>query len=330
MVTTSDICDPNFQEPIWDYDGDNGPDNWDELSRDYRKCGLGQKQSPINIDTQNVVRTKWYGPLRFEYNSFPDLILKNTGREIEITFSDDSNKLVIAKQEYELKEVHFHALSEHTVDHCHYPVEIHLVHERVRNSFTKRVVVAVFINPGKPNSFLNLITSNLLNPIEIGCERNVENTNEDSVKKLLPRSKDFYHYSGSLTTPPCTENVHWIVFKEPLEASELQISQLSSVFPFFNTRPIQLINNRLVKLIVNNKHSGDNKAMTIKTSYLHQVEAGESIIVIQAGQPIAEIRPIALPVKRPRPFGLCAGEFVVPDDFDAPLPEDILNAFEGR
>lgn len=65
-------------------------------------------------------------------------------------------------------------------------------------------------------------------------------------------------------------------------------------------------------------------------AYLHQVEAGESIIVIQAGQPIAEIRPIAPSVKRPRPFGLCAGEFVVPDDFDAPLPEDILNAFEGR
>jgi prevent-host-death family protein len=66
------------------------------------------------------------------------------------------------------------------------------------------------------------------------------------------------------------------------------------------------------------------------TSYLHQVEAGESIVVMQAGQPIAEIRPISPTVKQPRPFGLCAGEFTVPDDFDAPLPEDILSAFEGK
>ncbi len=257
MVTTPDICDPNFPEPIWDYDGDNGPDNWDELSRDYRKCGLGQKQSPINIDTQNVVGTKWYGALRFRYGS-PDLILKNTGREIEITFSDASNKLVIANQEYELKEVHFHTPSEHTVDFQTYPVEIHLVHEQVRNSFTKRVVVGLFINPGKANSFLNLITSNLIN--QIGCQRNVDNKDEVSVDNLLPKTRDFYYYSGSLTTPPCTENVHWIVFKEPVEASALQISQLSSVFPFFNTRPIQRSNNRLVKLIENDNHSGDNNS----------------------------------------------------------------------
>lgn len=66
------------------------------------------------------------------------------------------------------------------------------------------------------------------------------------------------------------------------------------------------------------------------TDYLHQVEAGESIIIMQAGQPIAEIRPILHTVKQLRPFGLCAGEFTVPDDFDAPLPEDILSAFEGQ
>ena len=66
------------------------------------------------------------------------------------------------------------------------------------------------------------------------------------------------------------------------------------------------------------------------TSYLHQVAAGESIIIMQEGQPIAEIKPVSFTSQKMRPFGLCAGEFTVPDDFDAPLPEDILNSFEGK
>lgn len=64
--------------------------------------------------------------------------------------------------------------------------------------------------------------------------------------------------------------------------------------------------------------------------YLNQVEAGESFIIVQADKPIAELKPITSTEKKMRPFGLCAGEFTVPDDFDAPLPEEILNAFEGR
>ncbi len=64
--------------------------------------------------------------------------------------------------------------------------------------------------------------------------------------------------------------------------------------------------------------------------YLRQVEAGETLVIIRSNQPIAEVRPINYDSKNSRPFGLCKGEFVVPDDFDAPLPEDILNAFEGQ
>ncbi|MEP0746327.1 MULTISPECIES: type II toxin-antitoxin system Phd/YefM family antitoxin [unclassified Coleofasciculus] len=65
-------------------------------------------------------------------------------------------------------------------------------------------------------------------------------------------------------------------------------------------------------------------------TYLHQVEAGETLIVMQAGKPVAEIRLISPTVKQLRPFALCAGEFAVPDDFDTPLAEDILTAFEGH
>lgn len=64
--------------------------------------------------------------------------------------------------------------------------------------------------------------------------------------------------------------------------------------------------------------------------YLNQVEAGESFVIVQADKPIAELKPITRTSKQQRPFGLCAGEFILPDDFDAPLPEEILNAFEGR
>ncbi|MEH2294676.1 type II toxin-antitoxin system Phd/YefM family antitoxin [Nostoc sp.] len=66
------------------------------------------------------------------------------------------------------------------------------------------------------------------------------------------------------------------------------------------------------------------------TSYLHQVAAGESIIIMQAGKPIAEIKPVSPTSQQIRPYGLCAGEFIVPDNFDSPLPEEILNSFEGK
>jgi prevent-host-death family protein len=65
-------------------------------------------------------------------------------------------------------------------------------------------------------------------------------------------------------------------------------------------------------------------------AYLQRVEAGETVVIVRAGQPVAEMKPVALGAKPLRPFGLCAGEFTVPEDFDAPLPEDILNAFEGK
>ena len=64
-------------------------------------------------------------------------------------------------------------------------------------------------------------------------------------------------------------------------------------------------------------------------AFLQRVEAGEALIIVRTGIPIAELKPVVVPAEALRPFGLCAGEFTVPEDFDAPLPEDILNAFEG-
>jgi antitoxin (DNA-binding transcriptional repressor) of toxin-antitoxin stability system len=84
---------------------------------------------------------------------------------------------------------------------------------------------------------------------------------------------------------------------------------------------------------------GDNLPMTQVSiddiqrdvsTYLQRVEAGETLVILRAGRPIAEVKPVAPRVETLRPFGLCAGEFMVPDDFDAPLPEGILNAFEGK
>lgn len=64
-------------------------------------------------------------------------------------------------------------------------------------------------------------------------------------------------------------------------------------------------------------------------AFLRRVEAGESFLVVKGDHPLAEVRPAPAPVAQPRPFGLCAGQFTVPADFDSPLPEDILKEFEG-
>jgi antitoxin (DNA-binding transcriptional repressor) of toxin-antitoxin stability system len=64
-------------------------------------------------------------------------------------------------------------------------------------------------------------------------------------------------------------------------------------------------------------------------AFLRRVEAGESFLVVRGEQPLAEVRPVAAPATQPRPFGLCAGQFTVPPDFDRPLPDEILKEFEG-
>lgn len=211
----------------WDYDGNEGPINWGDISPEYKHCKIGTHQSPIDIKNNMLVKP---ADIKFHYAKIDMAKVHNNGRTIQLSQSDD-NYIIVDKQKYKLLQFHFHTPSEHTLNGLHHKMEFHLVHE---NDKGELAVVGVFIKSGKSNQILRLLTS--LAPRE---EKTVEVKNLSiDITKLLPENLNYYHYSGSLTTPPCTENVKWYVVKDPVEASFDEISTLASILKF-NARPTQ-------------------------------------------------------------------------------------------
>jgi carbonic anhydrase len=137
-------------------------------------------------------------------------------------------------------QYHFHSPSEHTVKGQHHPMEMHLVHKSADN---KLAVIGVFIDEGAHNAAFDPIWSNL--PDTKGEEVHVENVMVD-VNQLLPASMESYRYDGSLTTPPCSEGVKWIVMTTPIQMSAEQINAFRAIISG-NNRPVQPLNSRVVE-----------------------------------------------------------------------------------
>ncbi len=214
----------------WEYTGDEAPDTWPICSAD---CG-GQSQSPVNI--AGAVADDNLQALVPAYNPVPiDLI--NNGHTIQFNY-DEGSTIDVNGEEYELLQFHFHALSEHTVSDEYFPLEVHLVHQ---NAAGDLAVVGVFFEEGAENAFLSNFTGNL------PASENQNYTSEDmvNVADVLPTNTGYYTYSGSLTTPPCSEIVTWLVMKSPVEASSVQIEAMSDILKD-NFRPIQALNGRQI------------------------------------------------------------------------------------
>lgn len=217
----------------WGYGGAGNPTRWAELSPEYKLCEAGRDQSPVNFDKAS---SKNLG--KIEYNYQPSTLeVVNTGHTIQVNYPKGSSIKINGKL-YELLQFHFHTPSEHTVDEEAYALEGHLVH---RNQEGRLAVVGVFIKEGNQNSFLESIWQNLP---EAGKSKKVSNVKIDA-SRLLPASNSYYSYEGSLTTPPCSEGVTWIVMKTPIEASKEQIAKFVSLYEV-NARPVQPINGRQI------------------------------------------------------------------------------------
>lgn len=242
--------------PHWSYTGSEGPSHWGDLSGDYDVCKTGKNQSPIDI--QGSVISEVFD-LKFDYRSVPLQILNN-GHTIQFNYSDisqDSSHYVsvdgkqfplpsaishnsalhISGEQYNLIQVHFHSPSEHAVNGVRYPLEAHFVH---MNKQKQLAVVGVMFRQGKDNRFISGIWQHMPRLPQPASMINGVNIN---VSALLPKSSKYYHYRGSLTTPPCSEGVRWFVMKESLEVSEEQVQQFLSVV-HENARPLQPINHR--------------------------------------------------------------------------------------
>lgn len=215
----------------WNYEH---PEQWGDIAPEYRVCKTGKHQSPINLDSSLEFALK---PVEIHYRDI-SLQIINNGKTIEVE-NKLENFIVLDGKRFDLVQFHFHHPSEHTVEGKSYPMEIHFVHKDRHGSLA---VLAVFLKEGARN--------NALKPIFdfIPSQKNSEKYFGDvrvSTLKLLPSNLGSYRYSGSLTTPPCSENVSWVVFREPLEISSEQCQQFERII-HFNARPRQAINRRSI------------------------------------------------------------------------------------
>lgn len=218
----------------WSYEGEAGPENWGTLSPDYHLCGDGASQSPIDIPHNSL---EALGTLTLQYNSTPLRILNN-GHTLQVNYESGSN-LVIDGQTYQLIQFHFHTPSEHKAEGVQYPMEVHFVH---KNASGQLAVVGAMMMTGTANSTFESI---LANAPAVEGEVVIDGKTVNGLN-ILPVSKDeYYNYSGSLTTPPCSEGVKWLVLDKPVAVSDSQINRFKNFFSL-NARPIQPLNGRTV------------------------------------------------------------------------------------
>jgi carbonic anhydrase len=235
---------PAPADPVWHYDGANGPANWGKLSPKFAACGTGKAQSPI--DLVSPTSAKDAAPLTLRV---PPAVLRiahhehvadgiNNGHTVQINYAG-GDTLKLGDQSFALLQYHFHNPSEHTVGGKHSAMEIHLVHKSAANALA---VVGVSIEEGAHNAAFDPIWSNL--PKQKGQETHYPSVKVD-VDALLPSVRSAYRYDGSLTTPPCSEGVKWVVLSSPIQLSRAQIQTFTQLI-HDNNRPTQPLNGRIV------------------------------------------------------------------------------------
>ncbi len=218
----------------WSYEGATGPQAWAKLAPEYAKCGNGERQSPIDIRDGMKLDLE---PLVFEYRPSSFKVVDN-GHAIQANVNG-WNTLRVMGRRFRLIQFHFHRPSEEVIDGRQFEMVVHLVH---KDGEGRLAVVAVLVDGGARQPAIQTVLNNL--PLEKG-EEAAAATNLD-LAQILPENRRYFTYMGSLTTPPCTEDVLWIVMKQPLQASADQLDMFSRLYPM-NARPIQAASGRTIK-----------------------------------------------------------------------------------
>jgi carbonic anhydrase len=234
LATALTLSSPVLAEDHhWSYEGAEGPSHWGEMSG-YGLCSSGKNQSPV--DVRSAVTAK-LAPLSFKYESVAQDVLNN-GHTVQISYAPGS-ELGVDSQKYQLKQFHFHAPSENLLNGKQFPLEVHFVHADASGNLA---VVGVLFEEGAANPALDKLGKHL--PVKAG-EKQALNV-KVAAADLMPKSRDYYRFSGSLTTPPCSEGVNWLVLKQPITASTKQIEQLRVAMGHANARPVQPLNARVI------------------------------------------------------------------------------------
>jgi carbonic anhydrase len=219
----------------WAYSGEHGPSNWGKLQRDYATCDTGKQQSPIN-----VVETKKQKlpPIEFQYRATP-LRIVNDGHTVRVRFSNGS-KMLIGKDRFTLQQMHFHIPGGDQIQGEEFAMAMHFLH---KSSTGGLAAVVVLFREGAEHTALAKLLANM--PTHKSSEQLLAKITTDATQ-FLPVEHSYYSYAGSLTAPPCTEGVTWLVLKQPLTLSAEQLGRLRTFFPL-NARPVQPRHARVVK-----------------------------------------------------------------------------------
>jgi carbonic anhydrase len=220
----------------WNYENTN----WEKIGNN--ECSSAV-QSPVNINTEDVIEAQ-LANIIYEYEPFPMQIVDN-GYTVQV-FGTESSYITVEGKRYQFKQFHFHIPAEHTLDGKVYSMEMHLVHQEVGTN--NLVVLGVFIEEA---TGANPLLEKVFDEIPQEKEQEITTDVNINLEDYIPPSQTHYTYIGSLTTPPCTVGVDWIIFNEPIKASGSQLQKFSRVYAK-NSRPVMPLNNRRVFKSINN------------------------------------------------------------------------------
>ncbi len=229
----SETKSSGHETPRWGYSGKIGPEHWADLSPDWAIARNGKRQSPIDIS--RPIEKK---PTSVEFNYQPTRVnIINNGHSIQVN-CDKGSSITVDGKAFQLEQFHFHAPSEHTVEGKSFDMELHLVHKSAEGELA---VVGVLINSGKANKAYRRVWKHL--PNKPGEEQHFQD--RVNAVELLPVARAYYTYSGSLTTPPCSEGVKWLLLSTPVELSARQVAAFNDIYSG-NNRPVQPLYGRKV------------------------------------------------------------------------------------
>jgi len=242
----------------WSYKGSTGPEFWGRLSPDFLLCGKGKSQSPINITKNDLEKAN---SLSLHYQSAPLFLMEdglttltlgstqtiiNDGHTLQVNFHGDEESISYAGNTYHLVQFHFHSPSENEINGEAAPLEIHFVHQGANGSVA---VIGVLVKGGESNPALQAIINHL--PAADGKEYAIKNETINPID-FFPLDHDYYSFMGSLTTPPCTEGLQWLVMASTITATPAQIATIRHAINGPNTRAVQPLNGRLITYSMGN------------------------------------------------------------------------------
>ncbi|HET9622598.1 MAG TPA: carbonic anhydrase family protein [Kofleriaceae bacterium] len=217
----------------WSYDGKTGPAAWSSIDPAWAACNAGKSQSPVDIEP----RAGTASPIEFTYKPTPAAVI-DTGHSLQLNVQPGS-EIEIGDTVYQLVQVHFHTPSEHTIAGEHYPLEVQLVHQ---DGTGKLAILSVLYDSGAESKPLGQLWSAW--PHKVGVATKLGKPFDPS--ELLPETRTVFRYTGSLTTPPCTEGVVWSVMRRTLSDSKAHLAAFASHYPH-NAREVQPLGDRKIE-----------------------------------------------------------------------------------